>query len=66
MLQYHKFNVGVSKEYCDRGLLKTEKGFYVSNIHTCDKTAVGKVTFLLFGLFGQDVALERVFSFDLS
>ena len=27
---------------------------------------MGKVTFLLFGLFGQDVALERMFSFDLS
>lgn len=67
MLQYHKFNVGVSKIKTTKGfLLEAEKCLYIGSINARYQTAVGKIAFLLFGLLGQDVALEGVFSFDLS
>lgn len=47
-------------------LLKGEQGFYVAFVNFGDETEVGEVTFLLFGLLGQNVAFEGVFSFDFS
>ena len=47
-------------------LLEAEESFDVRSVDACYQTCVGEVAFLLFGLLGQDVALERMFSFDLS
>ena len=47
-------------------LFEAEESFYVSSVYTGNETGVGKVAFLLFGLLGQDVALESVFSLDFS
>ncbi len=47
-------------------LFEAEERFYVSFVHLGDKTGVGEVAFLLFGLFGKDVAVVSVFTFDFS
>ena len=47
-------------------LSEAEESFDVCSVHTGNETGVCKVAFLLFGLLGQDVALERVFSLDFS
>ena len=47
-------------------LLKTEKLLDALDVRSVDQTGDGEVAFLLFGLFGQDVALECVFSLDFS
>lgn len=49
-----------------RRLLKAEQLLYVAFVYAGDHTEVGEVALLLLGLFGQDVALESVFTFDFS
>ena len=44
-------------------LLEAEEGF---NAYAGNEAEVGEVTFLLLGLLGEDVALEGVFSLNLS
>ena len=47
-------------------LLQAEQLLYVAFVHMCHRAEVREVALLLFGLFGQDVALESVFTFDFS
>ena len=47
-------------------LLQAEQLLYVAFVHMCHRAEVREVALLLFGLFGQDVALEGMFSLDLS
>ena len=49
-----------------RHLLQAEQLLNVAFVHAVDETEVGEVALLLLGLFGQDVALESVFTFDFS
>lgn len=51
--------------FSDR-LFHAEESLYGGNVYTGNETGMCEVAFLLLGLFGQDVALERVFSFDFS
>lgn len=49
-----------------RGLFHTEESFYILFVDLGDEREVSQIAFLLFGLFGENVALESVFSLDLS
>ncbi len=47
-------------------LLEAEEGFNAFHVHAGNEAEVGEVAFLLLGLLGEDVALEGVFSLNLS
>ena len=47
-------------------LLEGEERLHVAGVNAADEAEVGEVALLLFGLFGEDVALESVLSLDLS
>ena len=63
---YKLSNKNLEKVALSRGLLEAEESFHVGSVYASYQTEVGEVAFLLFGLFGQDVALESVFSLDFS
>ena len=48
------------------GLFEGQQSQNVALVHFGDEAAVGEVAFLFLGLLGEDVALESVFSLDLS
>ena len=46
--------------------LQAEECLYVTGINLCHCSEMGQVAFLLLGLFRENVALESMFSLDLS
>ena len=56
----------MSENASSRQLLHAEECFNVLFVDCSNQREVGQVTFLLLGLFGENVAFESVFSLDLS
>ena len=58
--------MSVSRENADSFLLQGKHLLDFIDVACGHQTVVGEVALLLFGLLGQDVALERMFSLDFS
>ena len=66
VIDFEKFFGMAPWRLCRIRLFQSQQSQNVALVHFGYEAAVGEVAFLFLGLLGEDVALESVFSLDLS